>query len=144
MDRLRWSTAASRAVELALAEARRRGHGRLESAHLLAGLLAVPGSPQALLAEQGLGASALAAHLDAAYEGPPLLAGAAVEQHGPEWREVVALAQEIADAEGSFEVEPRHLLLAATEDRRWSAWRVLEAAGVAPAALREAVQARRD
>jgi ATP-dependent Clp protease ATP-binding subunit ClpA len=130
------SRAAKRAADAAEAAAARLGHGRLDSVHLLLGLLAEKSAASVALGRRGVREEDLAKQASALYEGPPGKRARDLDRDGAEWRESLALAQDEAETRGAFEISPAHLLLAATSDDAWTAYRALGALGVEVEAMR--------
>ncbi|RME72363.1 MAG: hypothetical protein D6776_08840 [Planctomycetota bacterium] len=141
-DPYRWSAAARELRERAAACARSLDHGCVLAAHVLLALAETPGAAAELLEAAGAGAATLREAVAASYDRAPLLEGVPLDTWSDEMRELVAAATEIADLEGSHEVEPLHLLLAVTEDPQASAVAALRACGLDVARLRERVRAR--
>jgi ATP-dependent Clp protease ATP-binding subunit ClpA len=140
MDQLRWGGDVRKVRDAAAKAARDRGHGQVRGSHLLLGLLEVRSAAGEALAQHEVGPERLGRAVDETYDGAPLVEGHTVDASGPELRDVLENAQDLADADGAFEVAPAHLFLAATEDPRWSAYRALKAAGLDPAAIRQDVE----
>jgi ATP-dependent Clp protease ATP-binding subunit ClpA len=138
MDLYRMSRAARAADEAAKAAAVRLGHGAVASVHVLLGLLGAQSVAAAALRRAGVDEKGLEAQASALYEGPPL--GRARDlQLGEEWREVMDGAREEAETAGAAEIEPAHVLLAATSDDTMSAVHALGGLRVDVEALRRDV-----
>lgn len=130
MDVYRLSRAVQRAIQAAAAEARALGHGRLDAAHLLLGLLVEPGAASVALSRAGVGADALRRKVDEGYDGIRDPRAKEIDRSGGEIREVLAGARDEADASGEHDIALVRLFLAATEDEEGSACRALRALGV--------------
>lgn len=126
----RLSGAARRAVAAAEKEALALGHLRLESAHLVLGLMVERGAATAALEKQGLQLTKLRRAVDEQYAGDRGKRERDFERFGGEVREVMELAKDEAEQAGENDIALVRLFLAATADEEWSAYKALRALGI--------------
>jgi ATP-dependent Clp protease ATP-binding subunit ClpA len=140
---------AKRVLDLAYEEQRRLGDTLVGTEHLLVALIREgDGIPARVLMGMGADPERTRLILEALREGvpeaaPPTAAGAVLGRMTEELQRLLLLAQSEAVRSRAETVDTNHLLLAAVREAEGTALQILARLGVAPGAVREAVESRR-
>jgi len=131
---------AQEALSEAVSQATTRGHGAVEPAHVLAGLLAQPeGVAVPVLQKLGVSVDALRGSLDAVLERAPRVSGAGQPRPSPALERVLQGAGREAEALKDEYIASEHLLLAIAGEKSDPAGDVLRQAGAPHDALLKAL-----